>query len=107
MAITVNSVARGNGMPSAPQRIQNLNVDLDNSYPAGGYSISSSLKGGTVVWSETKPHYNGAVLRWFRVNPATSKLQAFADDNGAPGAETAPAADLSAHTGLEVAVATE
>ena len=109
--ITVNSVSRSSGQPSAPQRLQNLNVDLDDDYPTdgytGGYDVSGSLAGGTVVWSETKPHFDGGTLRWFKVNPETSKLQAFVNTGGAPGAEASDGTDLSGHVGLEVAVLTE
>jgi hypothetical protein len=106
MAILVNSVASGNGMPSAPQRIHVLNATLDASYPAGGYDISSSLAGGSVVWAETRAFRAGGTTRHFRVNRSTDKLQAFADDSGAVGAEVAAVTDLSAYT-VEVAVATE
>ena len=99
MAITVNSVALSNGMPSAPLRFIKLDVDLDASYPAGGYDVSDQLEGGTVVSSPTVPHYDGADLRWFKVT-AAGMLVSLETANGAPGAETADTTDVSGHTGL-------
>ena len=101
MAITVNSASLSNGMPSAPLRVVKINVDLDTSYPTGGYDISDQLEGGTVVSSPTVPHYNGAALRWFKVS-AAGKVQGFVNTSGAPGVEVTAAVNLSGHTGLVI-----
>jgi len=106
MAITVNSVVRSTGQASAPRRMQTLNVDMDASYPTGGEDVSASLVGGTVEWSETVPHYDGATLRFFRVSSA-GKIQAFVSTGGAPGVEVTAATDLSGHTGVQLAVFTQ
>jgi hypothetical protein len=107
MAIIVNSVSSTNAMPSAPQRLTVINVDMDASYPTGGESIVASLPdGATVKWSETVGAYNGTVKRWFRVS-AAGKIQAFADTNGVVGAEASAAADLSLYVGVSIAVITE
>jgi len=107
MAITINTAAASNGQPSAPLRAHTLDVDLDNSYPTGGYDVSDQLEGGTVVWSETVKDTNGAAARFFKVS-AAGLLQSFdASAQDTPGAETANTTDLSAYTGLQVTVLAE
>jgi len=104
MAITVNSATLSHGMTSAPGRWCKLNVDLDSSYPTGGYDISSSLEGGTVRMSETVLADDGTTLIFLKV-ASTGKLMAYAPStNGGVGAEKANASDLSAITGAEISV---
>lgn len=106
MAITVNSNPGSIAQPSAPQVLRVLNVDLDASYPTGGYDIAPSLLGGTIIWSETVAVLD-TVLKFVKVNRATNKLQVFVDASGAPGAEAAGSSDQSGIVGLEVAVHTQ
>lgn len=108
MAVTINSNSRSNGMPSAPFRAQTINVTMDNSYPTGGEDVSATLQGGTAIACPFVPDYNGATLRWFRVENVggVARLKAYADSNGNPGAEVANATDLSAHT-FDIVVFTE
>jgi hypothetical protein len=104
MAITVNSAGVSHGMPSAPLRATSVNVDLDNSYPEGGYEIVA-LRGQTVVHSDFVPHYDAAELRWFRLeNPSDGVVNLVAYDtaNGAPGTETDAGDDMTGHAGLVV-----
>lgn len=111
MAITINSTVNpsvspgeNSSQPSAPLQAAEVNVDLDNSYPAGGYDLSASFSGAVVVQSQVVPHYDGTELRWFKVynDSGTPKLMALDTANGAPGAETTPADDMTGHTGLVV-----
>jgi hypothetical protein len=102
MAITVNSAGNSNGMPTAPQRVTVVNVDLDNSYPTGGYDITASLPDGvTVTWSETVIHYDASALRYLKVT-GTGFVQAFVQTDGAPGVEVTAAVDVSGHTGVSI-----
>jgi len=101
MSVTVNSVALSSGQPSAPFRAVLINVDLDASYPAAGYDVSGSLEGGTVVAAEKRLHYDGAALRWLTV-AVDGTVKAYANTNGAMGAEVAAATNLSGHTGVEL-----
>lgn len=104
MAITVNDTALSNGMPSAPLRTVQVDADLDASYTTGGYAIAA-LAGQTIVTSEYVPHWNGAALRWFRLESAAAgvvKLVGYVSTNGAPGVEVTAAVDLSGHTALVV-----
>jgi len=107
MAITINSAAPSNAMPSAPFRAHRLNVDLDASYPIGGYDVSDQLEGGTVVWAETVKDTNGTAARFFKISDG-GLLQSFdASAEDTPGAETSDATDLSGYTSLEIAAFTE
>ena len=104
MAITVNATASSNGMPSAPLRAVQVDVDLDNSYPAGGYAIAA-LAGKTIVTSEYVPHYDASELRWFRLESPSAgvvNLVAYDTADGAPSTETTAADDMTGHTGLVV-----
>ena len=102
MTITVNSAVPSTGQPSAPLRVVSIDVDLDASYPAGGYDVNAQLgQNETVVGQFFQPFFAAATLRWYKVN-GLGFVQAFADDNGAPGAEVAGSTDLSATTGLQL-----
>ena len=111
MAITVNSVApsfatENQNEPSALFATVRVNVDLDTSYPTGGYDLSANLPGVTVRACAYVPHYDGAALRWFRVEDSsgTPKLVGYVNTSGAPGAQVAGTTDLHGHTGLELDV---
>lgn len=101
MAITVNSKSLSNGQPSAPLRAVTVNVDLDNSYPAGGYDISDQLEGGQVVHSIPLLHFDSSALRWLEVG-TDNKVKCFVNTSGAKGVETSGATDVSGHTGVEL-----
>lgn len=101
MAITINSASPSGGQPSAPLRVVVLDVDLDNSYPAGGYDVSDQLEGGTVRAAERILDYDGSTLRWLTVLP-TGKVAALVNTNGAPGADTSPTTDVSGHAGVQL-----
>jgi hypothetical protein len=103
MALVENSSSQSNGMPSAPLRALKANVDLDATYPAGGYDLSAIFPGTVVVHGPWIPSYDGAALYWLRLvdDGGTPKLMVHDTANGAPGAETATA-DQSGHTGLDV-----
>lgn len=103
MAITVNSATLTHGQTSAPGRWAKLNVDLDDSYPTGGYDISDQLENGTVRHSEWVLAYDGAALNYLKVD-ASGMLKAYAVTNGAQGAERADETDLSGITGVEINV---
>ncbi len=102
MAITVNSSSASSGQPSAPLRLVTINVDLDASYPAGGYDVNAQIgQNETVVGQFFQSFFAAATLRWYKVN-SFGFVQAFANNSGAPGAEVAGSTDLSATTGLEL-----
>lgn len=104
MAITVNSNTKTTGMPSAPVRMVILNVDLDATSILNGYDVSAQVPGLTLKHSAWVPHYDGSTLRWFRLYTVSGvvRLQAFTNNNGAPGSLVGAGVDLSNHTGLEV-----
>ena len=106
MTITVNSAVLSSGQPSAPRRVVVLNVDLDNSYPTGGYDVSDQLAGGTPVFSETVIDYDGSALRYLKL-AADGKVQAFVQTDGAPGIEVGNGVDVSGHTGVVINAFTE
>lgn len=107
MAITVNSLGSSNGQPSAPLRVHNVNVTLDDSYPDGGYDITSNLPTGcTVLLSSVTPDYDSANLRHIQVG-TDKKVHVYANDNGAKGSEVAATTDCSGHTAVEIGVWTE
>lgn len=109
MAITINSVSRGHGQTQAPRRVIVVNVDLDNSYPAGGYDIDASMDAEgtpTIEHSPFQPISNGTTLRYARIvnDGGTLKLRVFTD---ATLAQAAGATDLSTYTGIEVFAITQ
>ena len=99
MALTVNSSSTSNGQPSAPFQVIEVNVDLDNSYPTGGYSIANQLDGLTVVASQLRPDFDSSTLRHIKISAAGS-IQVFDNDSGGQGSETSNATDVSGHTGV-------
>lgn len=104
MAITVNDSAEQGKVPIQPAMAGELDVDLDATYPAGGYDVSAHLPDGvTIVHSPAVPMYDGAALRWARIENGTSGpvLKVYDNNNGAPGSETATA-DQSGNTGIKV-----
>ena len=103
MAITVNSATLTHGQTSAPGRWVKLNVDLDNSYPTGGYDVSDQLENGTVRYSESVFAYDGSVLNLLKVDES-GMLVAYVVTNGEQGAEVAATTDLSGVTGKEINV---
>jgi len=105
MALVVNSSTAGGKQPSAPLMAGKVDCDPDASYPAGGYSLKSTLPSGiTILAGEAVPHYDGAALRWFRIVDVsgTPTLKCYANGSGAPGAEVAAATDLSGHNNVVV-----
>ena len=99
MAITVNTAGASAGMPTAPQRVIELDVDLDASYPTGGYDVAASLPQSPTLVSPFVAASNGTTPIYLRINPATLKLQAFVDDTFV---EVAGAVDLATYTGVKV-----
>jgi hypothetical protein len=107
MAITINSATLTSGQTKAPSRWVKLNVDLDDSYPTGGYDVSDQLEGGTVRYSETVHADDGSALVFLKVSTA-GMLMAYAPSaNGGVGAEKANESDLSAIASVEINVYTE
>lgn len=101
MAITINSAALTHAQTSPPGRWVKLNVDLDNSYPTGGYDISGQLEHGTVRYCESVFAYDGSALNLLKIDE-NGMLVAYAVTNGAQGAERTAATDLSGITGIEI-----
>jgi len=102
MPITVNSLGNSGGQPSAPLRAVELDVDLDNSYPTGGYDVTADLPdGSTLRWSPRVQVSDGTTpILLALVQVGTSIfVQAFVE---ATGAEVANTTDLSAYTGVKV-----
>lgn len=103
MAITINSATLTSGQTKAPSRWAKLNVDLDASYPTGGYDVSDQLEQGTVRYSESVFAYDGSVLNLLKVD-SSGMLKAYVVTNGAQGAEVANGTNLAAITGVEINV---
>lgn len=102
MAITVDSVTMTPGAPSEPVRVLELQVDLDASYPTGGYDVTASINTEgtqTIVMAPLCPISDGTTLRYLQINPSTKKVQVFAQTTLA---EVAAATDLSANTNKKV-----
>ena len=102
---TVNSVtpsvtAENGGQPSARLNVARLNVTGAASYVTGGDSVAASMPGCKAVGCPYVPTWDGAELRWARIedDAGTPKLKFYDNDNGAPGAETTAADDVSGHT---------
>lgn len=102
---TVNSVtpsitAENGGQPSARFNAARVNVTGAASYVTGGDSLAASLPGATIVACPFVPNYNGAELRWARIenDGGVAKLKFYDNNNGAPGAETTATDDVSGHT---------
>lgn len=112
MTITINSSqnptvdpTENAGQPSALLEAGQIDADLDASYPnagagAGGYPLTT-FTGATVVHSVPLLDYDSSTLRWLQVVnvSGTPKVKAYANTNGAKGAEVANTTDLSGHTG--------
>lgn len=103
MPITVNSTGASHGQTQAPLRVVELDVDLDNSYPTGGYPVTTSLPAGsTVVGSPRQSASDGTtpiLLKLTSASAGVTTVQAFVE---ATGAEVANATDLSAYTDVVV-----
>lgn len=105
MAITVNSAPKTNAMASAVVAFGKINVDLDTSYPDGGYDVSADLPGGsTLFWSETIKVYDATntAIVYVQVDIASKKVKVFQETNGAKGAEVSAAYDCTSLVGLEI-----
>lgn len=98
MAIDINSAIRSTGQPSAPVRVVEIDVDLDDSYPTGGYDVSDEIT-ETVAVGIMTPISDGTTVRYAKIDPDTKKLQVFADDTLD---EESNGTDLSAYTGVKV-----
>lgn len=99
MAAAVNSISKGDRQPSAPKGAIELDVDLDASYPTGGYDISDQLEGQTVAVGWLVPVADGTTKRFARVN-TDGTLQVFNDDVNL--SEVGNGTDLSGYTGIKV-----
>lgn len=102
---TVNSVtpsvtAENGGQPSARLNVARVNVTGAASYVTGGDSLAASLPGCKVVGCPFVPTWDGAELRWARIedDAGVAKLKFYDTSNGAPAAETTAADDVSGHT---------
>jgi hypothetical protein len=89
--------------PSKQPRIKQLIVDATPvvSYATGGFTdavLTAALSGFSLAESVAIPHHDGTTERWFKVNVATGKMQAFTTSSLA--VEVAAAVDLSAHTSI-------
>lgn len=74
------------------------------SYVAGGHEdavLSAALEGAD-FFSIPRAHYDGSATRYFKVDPATKKVQSFTD--ATCQTETSPGADLSGHTAIPVQI---
>lgn len=100
MSVTVNSVTQTVAAESnQPHRQAVVNIDLDASYPTGGYPVSlvgvTNGDGYVIAMADAPP--SGVYRFWW--NPTTAKLMVFT--NAADScAETTLATNLSAITGL-------
>jgi len=102
---TVNSVTpsvtdENRGQPSARLNVARVNVTGSASYETGGEDVSASLPDCTVIGCPYVPTWNGAELRWARIedDAGTARLVFYDNDNGAPGTETTATDDVSGHT---------
>ena len=93
---TVNSVtpsvtAENGGQPSARLNVARVNVTGAASYVTGGDSLAASLPGCKVVGCPFVPTWDGAELRWARIEDAAgvAKLKFY---------DTTAADDVSGHT---------
>lgn len=104
MALTVNNSDDQGKAPIQPAMAGVINVDADATYAAGGYDVSAELPDGvTIVFSPFVPMYDGAALRWGRLENGTAGpvFKIYDNDNGAPGSETSTA-DQSGNTGIDL-----
>lgn len=112
MATTIN-VNVGN-QPSAPFRIIHADVSLStvNPYPAGGKldtTLSATLAGLTYR-SLVQAATNGSTVRYFRVDPSTMKVRAYADiacKTEVTSSATTTGVDLSGYTVVPVLIVGE
>lgn len=102
---TVNSVTpsvtlENGGQPSARLNSTRVNVTGVASYIAGGDSLAADLPGIQVVACPYVPTWDGAELRWARIedDSGVPKLLFYDNDNGSPGSETTATDDVSGHT---------
>lgn len=100
MSVTVNSVTQHVAAESnQPHRQALISIDLDASYPTGGYPVSlvgvTNADGYVIAMADAQP--SGDYRFWW--NPSTAKLMAFvvASDSAS---EVPNATDLSGVTAL-------
>ena len=107
----VSSLDRDVGVaPSKPARTKMLTLDLTavTSYNSGGETLAvltTALEGFTEAEGIMAAHHDGSAERFFKVDVANAKLQAF--DTATVGDETAGAVDLSGHTDVKVMIVGE
>jgi len=101
MALTViNSSGKTTGMPSAPMRKAKANLTGPTSYVTGGESLATTFPGQTVFSCRYVPTWNGAALRWARIEDSSGApmLKFYETSNGAPAAEVAAGQNMTGHT---------
>lgn len=102
----VDSIVSEGGVPTAPLRIHEIDVDCDDDYPDGGYDVTDNLPDDyDVLQSYVTPDYDGAALRYLQLG-TDNKVHVYADDNGAKGAEVSASTDCSGHTGVKIGFVT-
>lgn len=87
--------------PSKQPRIKQLIVDATpvTSYVTGGFTdavLTAALAGFSLAQSVAQAHVGYPTERYFKVNVATGKMQAFTDSS--LSSEVAATTDLSSHT---------
>ncbi|MCP4573225.1 MAG: hypothetical protein GY838_12800 [bacterium] len=100
MAVTVNSVTQSVAAESnQPHRQALISIDLDASYPTGGYAVSlvgvTNADGYAIALVEAQPRADYRF--WW--NPSTNKLMAYVVSSDSVS-EVSAATNLSAVTAL-------
>lgn len=106
ISVTPAVNAENSGQPSARLNGARVNVTGVASYVQGGEDISAALPGYKIQTCPFVPTWDGAELRWARIedDAGVAKLLFYDNDNGAPGAETTAADDVSGHATFDIDV---
>lgn len=108
MAITVQTSTVKSGRSSQANFLVQATIDLDDSYPTGGYTVTELTdeigSGHEILWLQAEPYTQGANYYCFEWDRANSKLKV---RDLATGAEIAGTTDLVLVTGVVVTAFTQ
>jgi hypothetical protein len=106
ISVTPAVDAENSGQPSARLNVARVNVTGVASYVTGGESLAAALPGYKVVGCPFVPTWDGAELRWARIEDlaGVAMLKFYDNDNGSPGSETTATDDVSGHATFDIDV---